>query len=551
MCARAKGYTCPCRGSRSQIRFWLKNYAAIVHTTFMVAELGFRSQAPAHLNVCAYSPHTLSVSRALTAMDGPFVGGIGQMEVLQAAQNAIATGAAVATVVRVLAPKAGRFVWHLWNKATGEVKPVEDAVDVVVTDELMEILEKPSDPRPQSTPETPSGPGKRNRISPFYSQEPMPQGNLLKDLNAAKKGSDTAIASTTTCQFGPTTHITDGNDYSNNLQLQQDIDKGKLHSIQDGKGGVGNGGNGVGNGGRQKTWQLDDDNVLNHKTINARFARMEEELQQLGKEKATWQQQPVQQQTNVLMAAMDTPKQQTIIVKDIMSNVQKTTIVKDRMSDLQKTTTKSIRSITNGVFHRNTRSPDSDDSPDGGDSGNGINNLNSGNANNPNGDDGDDGDDSGGTNTTIRAGGRFDERGREFSLVKSSNIIIQVFSGKNLNNNPYLPFNKSLKRLIYNHGADGEQLLEILEGVEKYGSTKFDNDKLKLLLVQYPKVAEYNRAIKSSLLNYTTSIAKGMVEYGVDNGFDAWRRLYNHYILLADDLKKDNYARALRAEARQ
>ena len=29
-----------------------------------------------------------------------------------------------------------------------------------------------------------------------------------------------------------------------------------------------------------------------------------------------------------------------------------------------------------------------------------------------------------------------------------------------------------------------------------------------------------------------------MVEYGVDNGFDAWRRLYNHYLPLAEDLQQ-------------
>ena len=42
----------------------------------------------------------------------------------------------------------------------------------------------------------------------------------------------------------------------------------------------------------------------------------------------------------------------------------------------------------------------------------------------------------------------------------------------------------------------------------------------------------------SRLLNYTVSIAKGVVEHGVDNGFDAWRRLHDHRIPLAEDLRK-------------
>ena len=29
-----------------------------------------------------------------------------------------------------------------------------------------------------------------------------------------------------------------------------------------------------------------------------------------------------------------------------------------------------------------------------------------------------------------------------------------------------------------------------------------------------------------------------MIEHGVDNGFDAWRRLYHHHIPLAEDLRK-------------
>ena len=34
---------------------------------------------------------------------------------------------------------------------------------------------------------------------------------------------------------------------------------------------------------------------------------------------------------------------------------------------------------------------------------------------------------------------------------------------------------------------------------------------------------------------YTSDIAEGMIKYGVYNGFDAWRRLYNHYVPLAED----------------
>lgn len=122
--------------------------------------------------------------------------------------------------------------------------------------------------------------------------------------------------------------------------------------------------------------------------------------------------------------------------------------------------------------------------------------------------------------------------------MKSSNIIIQTLSGKDFSSNPYLPSIKSLKRLVYSQGVDGDQLLEIFEDVEGYGATTFDKNKLQEFTKARPKAAEYNRALLSLLLNYTTSIAKGMVEHGVDNGFDAWRRFYHHHIPLAGDLRK-------------
>ena len=126
----------------------------------------------------------------------------------------------------------------------------------------------------------------------------------------------------------------------------------------------------------------------------------------------------------------------------------------------------------------------------------------------------------------------------DFIMVKFSNINIAKFIGANLNTYPYLPFYKSVKRLIYNQGEDGELLLDILTELEKEATEKFTNAQLKGLVRQYPKAAEFNRAIFSVLLNYTDGIAKGMMEYVVDNGFDAWRRLYNHYLPLAEDVQQ-------------
>ena len=74
--------------------------------------------------------------------------------------------------------------------------------------------------------------------------------------------------------------------------------------------------------------------------------------------------------------------------------------------------------------------------------------------------------------------------------------------------------------------------------MEKYGALPYDNSKLEALANLCPKAYEYNIAIQNVLENYTTDIAEGMVRYGVHNGFDAWRRLFHHYVPLADDLQQ-------------
>ena len=54
----------------------------------------------------------------------------------------------------------------------------------------------------------------------------------------------------------------------------------------------------------------------------------------------------------------------------------------------------------------------------------------------------------------------------EFTLVKSSNIPINTFSGSNVNTYPDLPFYKFIEGLVYNQGGDGELLLDVHTQVE-------------------------------------------------------------------------------------
>ena len=55
-----------------------------------------------------------------------------------------------------------------------------------------------------------------------------------------------------------------------------------------------------------------------------------------------------------------------------------------------------------------------------------------------------------------------------------------------------------------------------------------------------PKIIEFEVAVKAALLNWTSGVAINIVRYGVCNGFDAWRKLYNKYVPsppLAEDLQ--------------
>ena len=89
----------------------------------------------------------------------------------------------------------------------------------------------------------------------------------------------------------------------------------------------------------------------------------------------------------------------------------------------------------------------------------------------------------------------------EFALVNPRNININSFIGRNLHTNPYMPFNNSILRFILAQGQDGEALLQILDTMESLGGTRYIDDQLRGLIAEYPKVAEFEIAIKVALLN--------------------------------------------------
>ena len=108
----------------------------------------------------------------------------------------------------------------------------------------------------------------------------------------------------------------------------------------------------------------------------------------------------------------------------------------------------------------------------------------------------------------------------------------------NLAINLYMALNNSICRLILTQGDNGELLLKMLDYVETLGPRKFTAAHLATnLLRQCNKAGEFDRAIKSALLNWTAGVAHGLVKYGTEGGLDGWRKFYNKYMPLANDMQ--------------
>ena len=86
-------------------------------------------------------------------------------------------------------------------------------------------------------------------------------------------------------------------------------------------------------------------------------------------------------------------------------------------------------------------------------------------------------------------------------------------------------------------GQEGEEVVVILDAVERRDNRKYTTSDSAKLTLKVPKAIEYDRSIKVALLNWTSGIAQGLVEHGIECGFDAWRKLYNRYVPLADDMQ--------------
>ena len=206
--------------------------------------------------------------------------------------------------------------------------------------------------------------------------------------------------------------------------------------------------------------------------------------------------------------------------------------IKIKSGGLDKTIIAGKGTVYLTPIKRSLYSPDSDSSPD----------VQTGYINNlrqktPDGDGDDLGDDENGdaprdedeenlNRRRQRASGDKDF-GKEFRLASPRNIIINTFIGKNLHSNPYFIFNNQIRRLIMTMGKDGDELLEILDEIEKLGNQKLTKGQLERFAKEILKIYEYDRAVEAALPNWTVGLAQGLVQYANEGGLDAWRKMYN------------------------
>lgn len=124
---------------------------------------------------------------------------------------------------------------------------------------------------------------------------------------------------------------------------------------------------------------------------------------------------------------------------------------------------------------------------------------------------------------------------RDFTVVSPSEVVILMFSRTNVQNKFYMQFNKAGRNFNKAQGPKGVLLLDIPDDVEKYNAETYGNDNLEVFISQCPRAREYNTVIQTVLENYTIGAAEGSITYGVQNGFDAWRRLFHHRVPFAAD----------------
>ena len=223
----------------------------------MVAERVSQGHAPAHLNALSTKTFPPLSARLTMSMETCIPAFQQNMEAKHAMENFTAMVAAGIAIGRMLMPvgrQGLRAAWHVWDRATGGWKKVEDEEEIDIPVEIAEVMRQQQQQTGQQQ-QQPTIPNRKVKVNSegqmaIYSQTPISSSGpaqspeLVSNFLAEFNGSSSAAGS---CQFGPPTkpQPPTNNDHSIifiiTITEEDQTALGKRNSITDGQGGVING----------------------------------------------------------------------------------------------------------------------------------------------------------------------------------------------------------------------------------------------------------------------------------------------------------------------
>lgn len=99
----------------------------------------------------------------------------------------------------------------------------------------------------------------------------------------------------------------------------------------------------------------------------------------------------------------------------------------------------------------------------------------------------------------------------------------------------YTEWSRDAKVYIKSKGKAGRLLVSAMEFAERLGDTPVTEDVLKKLGIDEDVVKQLENELYMLTNNFTAGHAKEVIQHGIHNGLDAWRKLCRHQFPLADD----------------
>ena len=129
-------------------------------------------------------------------------------------------------------------------------------------------------------------------------------------------------------------------------------------------------------------------------------------------------------------------------------------------------------------------------------------------------------------------------RGRTFmNLVPERQSNLSVLRGEQdgANKLSYSAWARAAKDHFKGRGTHGRWLVGILDWPVRVGDVQITNEVLVKLGVPKDTMKQLEHAVYMFMKNYTAGHAKEVIQHGVQNGIDAWRKLYRNQLPLAED----------------